>query len=116
MRTVELVDGDGRVVCARCAVADTAWTRLRGLLGRDGLEPDEGLLIRPTWSIHMFFMRFPIDAVFLAGDGEVLRVVEALAPWKAAVKRGAKAVVELPAGAAARAGIAPGTRLSERPD
>jgi len=116
MRTVELVDGDGRVVCPRCAVADTAWTRLRGLLGRDRFEPDEGLLIRPTWSIHMLFMRFPIDAVFLDGDGRVLRVVERLPPWRAAMKRGAKAVVELPAGAATRRGIRPGTRLSERPD
>jgi uncharacterized membrane protein (UPF0127 family) len=114
VRTVELVAQDGRVVCARCAVADTAWTRLRGLLGRSGLGPDEGLLIRPTWSIHMFFMRFAIDAVFLDGEGEVLRVVEGLAPWKAAMKRGAKAVVELPAGAAARAGIEPGMRLAER--
>ena len=38
---------------------------MRGLLGRDGLEPGDGLLITKTGSIHMFFMRFAIDAVFL---------------------------------------------------
>jgi uncharacterized membrane protein (UPF0127 family) len=112
VRTVELRDESGRVVCARCAVADNPWTRLRGLLGRAGLEPDEGLLIRPTNSIHMFFMRFPIDAVFLDRKLVVLRVVPGLAPWRTAMQRGAKAVLELPAGAAEGAGIRDGTRLT----
>ena len=112
MKVVELRDEAGAVVCARCAIADNPWTRLRGLLGRSGLGPDEGLLIRPTNSIHMFFMRFPIDAVFLDRDLVVLRVVPALAPWRMAMQRGAKAVLELPAGAAARAGIRDGTRLT----
>ena len=56
---------DGTVVCARCVVADSAWTRTKGLLGRASLDEDEGILLRPGGSIHMFFMRFPIDAVFL---------------------------------------------------
>ena len=114
MRTVELLDGGGRVVCARCGVADNPWSRLRGLLGRGGLEPDEGLLIRPAGSIHTLFMRFAIDAVFLDRELEVLRVVPGLAPWRTASRRGARAVLELPSGAAARAGIAEGTRLAVR--
>ncbi|MGZ4355027.1 MAG: DUF192 domain-containing protein [Gaiellaceae bacterium] len=112
MKVVELRDDTGRVVCARCAIADNPWTRLRGLLGRSGLDLDEGLLIRPTNSIHMLFMRFPIDAVFLDRELAVLRVVAGLAPWKLAMQRGAKAVVELPAGAAERAGIRDGMRLT----
>jgi uncharacterized protein len=59
----------------------------------------------------MWFMRFPIDAVFLDREHRVLRVVEHLAPWRMAGCRGAKAVVELPAGEAARVGLAPGDRL-----
>ena len=59
----------------------------------------------------MWFMRFPIDAVFLDREQRVLRVVEHLAPWRMAGCRGAKAVVELPAGEAARVGLAPGDRL-----
>ena len=100
------------VVCERCAVAATPWRRLKGLLGRTGLDADEGLLIRPTSSIHMFFMRFPIDAVFLDRELVVRKVVADLKPWRVAVARGAKSVVELPAGAASRRAIAPGDRLT----
>ena len=57
----------------------------------------------------MFFMRFPIDAVFLDRDLVVMKVVEDLAPWRMAAHRGAKAVLELPAGAAS--GLQPGDRL-----
>lgn len=57
----------------------------------------------------MFFMRFPIDAVFLDRDLVVMKVVEDLAPWRTAGQRGAKAVLELPAGAAS--GLQPGDRL-----
>jgi hypothetical protein len=59
----------------------------------------------------MFFMRFPIDAVFLDRDLVVMKVVEDLAPWRMAAQRGAKAVLELPAGAARIAELQPGDRL-----
>jgi len=63
----------------------------------------------------MWFMRFPIDAVFLDRELRVLRVVENLAPWRVAGCRGAKAVLELPAGEGARVRLAPGDRLALRP-
>jgi len=103
-------ESDGRVVCERCAVASSMLTRMRGLLGRSELPADQGLLIR-TWSIHMFFMRFAIDAVFLDRERRVVRVVEQLRPWKMASCRGAREVVELAAGEVARRGIAVGDRL-----
>ena len=102
---------DGTVVCARCVVADSAWLRTKGLLGRALLPEDEGILLRPGSSIHMFFMRFPIDAVFLDRDLHVLRVVSDLEPWRMAAKRGAKAVLELPAGRCARVGVREGEHL-----
>jgi uncharacterized membrane protein (UPF0127 family) len=111
VREVVLRGEDGRVVCARCAVADRPLARMRGLLGRSGLAPDEGLLLRPTGSVHTAFMRFPIDVVLLDRELRVLRVVPALPPWRAAAARRARAALELPAGAAARARIAPGERL-----
>ena len=101
----------GAVLCERCAVAETPLTRLRGLLGRRGLEPGEGLLIRPAGSVHTLFMRFPIDVVFLAPGGEVLRVVHELDPWRMASRRGARSVIELAAGECARRGVAAGDRL-----
>jgi hypothetical protein len=101
----------GEVVCGRCFVADTAWTRLRGLLGRRHLAEDEGLLIRPAGSVHTFFMRFTIDVVFLDDDGTVVKLVPGLRPWRLAAARRAKRTLELASGAAARASLAPGERL-----
>ncbi len=105
---------DGRVVCPSCVVADTALSRLRGLLGRRELPSGEGLLLRPSPSIHTFFMRFPIDVVFLDRELRVLRVADAVKPWRAAACRGARAVLELTAGEASARGIAVGERLSLR--
>jgi uncharacterized membrane protein (UPF0127 family) len=107
--TVERENGD--VLCGRCLLADTPWTRLRGLLGRRGLGEDEGLLIRPAGSVHTLFMRFPIDVVFLDRDNTVVKVVPALRPWRLAAARRAKRTLELPAGRAARARLASGQRL-----
>jgi uncharacterized membrane protein (UPF0127 family) len=84
---------------------------MRGLLGRAALAAGEGLLIRPASAIHTFFMRFAIDVVFIDRDGVVLRVVPALRPWRLAARRGARSVLELPAGEAAARGIGPGDRL-----
>jgi uncharacterized membrane protein (UPF0127 family) len=106
-----LETGDGRTVCERCARADSPLRRMRGLLGRSSLAPDEGILLRPAGSIHTAFMRFPIDAVFVDADGRVLKIAEALPPWRTAAAKGAKAVVELAAGAAAAARLEPGQRL-----
>lgn len=92
----------GEVVCSRCVLADRPWTRLRGLLGRKGLQAGEGLLLRPVGAIHTMFMRFAIDVVFLDRDYTVLKVVENLRPWRFAGARGAKAVLELPRGGARR--------------
>jgi uncharacterized membrane protein (UPF0127 family) len=102
---------DGMPVWERCSVAETPVTRLRGLLGRTGLAPDEGLLIRPTSAIHTCFVRFPIDAEFLDRDLTVVRIVSDLRPWRVAACRGSKAVLELAAGESRRRGLRPGTRL-----
>jgi uncharacterized membrane protein (UPF0127 family) len=111
MRTVSLKTVEGQVVCEGCLVADSPWARMRGLLGRGGLESGEGLFLKPAPSIHTFFMRFPIDVVFVGRDGEVLKVVPRLKPWRTAAARGAKAVLELGANEADRRGIRAGTRL-----
>lgn len=86
--------------------------RTVGLLGTGGLEPGEGLWIEGAPSIHMFFMRYPIDAVFVDGGGRVTKVVPDLKPWRVVWwARGAKDCLELPAGAAAAAGIQVGDEL-----
>jgi uncharacterized membrane protein (UPF0127 family)/Flp pilus assembly protein protease CpaA len=107
-----VLTADGQEVCGNCSVAETALARMKGLLGRRGLGRDEGLLLRPAGSIHTAFMRFPIDVAFLDGDMRVLKVSHSLAPWRMAAARGAKAVLELPAGECERRGIAPGLVLT----
>jgi uncharacterized protein len=88
----------GRIVCERCAVADTPIARLRGLIGHDRLQPGQGLLIRPAAAIHTCLMRFAIDVLFLDADLRVVRIVPGLKPWRAACARRARAVLELAAG------------------
>jgi uncharacterized membrane protein (UPF0127 family) len=110
MQTAKLLKSDGTVVADRCLLARSPWARMRGLLGRASLEPGEAMLFRPAGSIHMFFMRFTIDAVFCDRDLVVLDVVPSLRPWRMASRRGAKVVIELGEGAAA--GLRPGDRLA----
>jgi uncharacterized protein len=112
VKSIELKTADDRVICERCLVAGSPLKRMRGLLGRRGLESGEGLLLRPAASVHTFFMRFPIDVVFLSRDGKVLKVARRLPPWRTAAAKGAKAVVELPAGEAGRRGIRVGTAVA----
>jgi uncharacterized membrane protein (UPF0127 family) len=109
MQTAPLLTNDGTVVCARCHLATSPLARMRGLLGRDNLATDEGMLFRPAGSIHMFFMRFAIDAIFCDRDLQVIDVERDLRPWRTASRRGAKVVVEVAAGAAA--GVQSGDRL-----
>ena len=85
--------------------------RMRGLLGRRELPEGEGILLRHAGSIHTFFMRFPIDAVFLDRDDTVVGVAADVPPWRAAGRKGAKSVLELPAGEAERRGVEVGQRL-----
>src|SRR5207249_10618241 len=111
VKEVALRREDGNIVCERCLLAETALTRMRGLLGRRELEEGEGILLRPASSVHMAFMRFPIDAVFLDRDLRVVKVAAELRPWRAAGSRGARAVLEIPAGEADRRGVRVGDRL-----
>lgn len=111
MREVTLKRENGDVVCDRCVVAASPFSRMKGLLGRSELRPGEGLLLRPASAIHTFFMRFPIDAVFLDRDWRVVGIAGDVAPWRTAGREGAKAVLELPAGESARRGLRPGDLL-----
>ena len=112
MRVTRIVSGAGDVLVERCFVADKPWSRMRGLLGRSTLPSGEGLLLKPAGSVHTFFMRFPIDAVFLDRRLVVVGIADGVEPWRAASRRGAKAVLELPAGESSRRGLEIGDQLS----
>jgi len=102
---------DGTVACERCVIADSMLARMRGLLGRQSLAPEEGILLRPASSVHTWFMRFTIDVVFLDRNLIVLRVAPRLRPWRAAWRWRAAAVLELAAGESERRGIRAGDSL-----
>jgi len=85
---------------------------MRGLLGRKYLRHGEGMVLRPGWSIHTAFMRFPIDAVFLDADQVVIRIEHEIGPWRTVSCRGAREVVELPAGECRRRGLEMGDRVA----
>jgi uncharacterized protein len=110
-RVFSIRDEEGAVVCKRCLVADRPWSRMRGLLGRKEFVSDDGLLITPCSSIHTWFMRFPIDIVYLESDLTVVGVRENVKPWRMTGWRGSRAVLELPAGSCERKGVRPGDRL-----
>lgn len=100
----------------RCDVADNFFTRAFGLIPRARLAEGEGLLITRTSSITMWFMRFAIDAVFIDARGRVVRVAADLPPWRfAAMARGARDVLELPAGTGARTATQAGDELVFEP-
>ena len=94
--------GTGRVVVERLYVAKTWWSRFCGLQFRRELPQGYGLLLSPCSSIHMFWMRFPIDLIFLSGDGVVVEVRRDVRPWTVAVAKEPKAhaALEVPVGSA----------------
>jgi uncharacterized membrane protein (UPF0127 family) len=76
-------------------------TRNKGLLGRSSLAPGTALVLAPCNSIHTFFMKFPIDLLFVARDGRVLKLRERVPAWRLALSPRAFAVIELAAGTVA---------------
>jgi uncharacterized membrane protein (UPF0127 family) len=105
-----LETADGTVIAERCTVADGFWPRFRGLMGRTSLSEGEALCLQDCNSIHMFFMRFPIDVAFVDRDGRVLHLCHAIRPWRISrMVFGAKAALELPAGTLGRLDIRRGS-------
>jgi uncharacterized membrane protein (UPF0127 family) len=103
--------GTPHTLSAQIETAFDSASRRRGLLGRDGLAPGAALIIAPCPSIHTFFMRFPIDVIFVAGDGRVVKVSSNIPAWRIAIGAGAFAVIEMAAGSAAASSIRRGDHL-----
>ena len=83
--------------------------RFVGLMGRRQLKIGDGLILSPCNSIHTFFMRMPIDALFLDDEGVLVKAYQRLAPWRATgLHRAARSVVELPAGLTSSSGTQEG--------
>ncbi len=102
----------GTLVAANVRVADGVWSRFWGLMGKRSLPVGDALLITPCSSVHTFFMRFDMDAIFLDRNNVVVKVVPAMKPFRAALGgKGAHSVLEMAAGGAASANVEVGDNL-----
>ena len=111
MTTRGLNQTRGNVVCERTEVAGNPFTRMRGLLGRAGLDQGSGMLFRGESSIHSAFMRFEFDAIFTDRELRVVKLAERIKPWRALGAKGAGNILELAGGEISRLGVAVGDQL-----
>ena len=93
-------------------IADSSETRRVGLLKHERLEPGEGLWITPCESVHTFFMKFPIDLVYLDKKRKVRKVRHRVPPWRLSMCLTAHSILELPAGTAEQTGTLKGDVLT----
>ena len=104
------------LLAEKCTHARTFFSRLLGLQFKKDLPSGYGLLITPCKSIHTFFMRFPIDAVFIDENNTVLRVLEGIKPWSVSkVVWNSRSVLELPGGVVSATGTSVGDKLEFSP-
>ena len=97
----------------RIEVAETGLRRMWGLLGRRSLAAGQGLWIKPSSGVHTVGMQFPIDVIGLDKEGRIMRLWNALAPFRVtSVSLRMRSVLELPAGSIAAAGLCVGDRIT----
>ena len=111
----ELVHAErGAVLASRVEPAFDSKARKKGLLGRDSVPDDYAMIIAPCGSVHTFFMRFPIDVVFVSKDGTVVKTCRAVKPWRIAGALRAYATIEAAAGFIDRTETVPGDVVAVR--
>ncbi|MGH9845497.1 MAG: DUF192 domain-containing protein [Blastocatellia bacterium] len=93
-------------------LANTFFKRLRGLMFRRRLPPDEALWLRPCNGVHTFWMLFAIDVIFLDRELRIVKLVENMRPFRVTRPHlAARSVIEVPAHTISRAGLKAGDQL-----
>ena len=101
-----------QVLADNALLARSYWERLIGLMGKKTLAQGEGLIIDPCSSVHMFWMRFAIDVIYVNKEHVVVGIDHDLRPWRIGhFYRKVRYVVELPAGKAHETGTLVGDIL-----
>jgi uncharacterized membrane protein (UPF0127 family) len=77
-----LLTANGETICHKMIMATTHFSRMKGLMFSDSLPDCDGFLIKPCNSIHTFFMRYPLDILFLDKEFRIVKALYNLAPWK----------------------------------
>lgn len=100
------------ILADNLSIADTFFKRFMGLMFKKELPYGKGLHIIPCNSIHMCFMNFPLDIIFLSKDMEILNVIEGISPWKVSkIVPKAHSVLELPVGTISKSSSAIGDKI-----
>lgn len=99
------------IIGDKIELADTFFARLKGLLGRTGLEEGEGIILTPCSAIHCLGMKFPIDVVFMDKDKKVIWIRENMEPGSIEIKKSCVYVLEVGAGVIARKRVQIGHQL-----
>lgn len=87
------------VVAENVFLADSLFRRIKGLLGRTTFDKGQALIIKPCNSIHTFFMRFPIDVLFVDKNNKIIQAIPGVRPFKLTkIYFQANSVIELPPG------------------
>ncbi|MDD4568717.1 MAG: DUF192 domain-containing protein [Tepidanaerobacteraceae bacterium] len=110
---MKVINADNNtIITEHLKVAANFWSRLKGLMKTDSLPEGSALLLEPCSSIHTFFMRYPIDAVFLDGENRVLYILHSIVPFRLSpLIKNAQKVLELPAGYCRRTDTEVGNKL-----
>ena len=103
------------ILASQAEVANQAASRNKGLLGRTALNPGEGLWIVPCESVHTFFMKFPIDLVYIDRNKKVKKIRSHVRPWRLSACLSAHSIIELPAGVIQNTQTGPGDQLEFAP-
>ncbi len=110
-RLVRLNGAQQELLLPVLEVTESAWERMKGLLGTQPLTAEQGLWIEPCNSVHTFFMGYPLDVVYVDRQRRVCHRVEALKPWRCSAAFKAAAVIEMQVGQIQRNNIQVGDQL-----
>ncbi len=99
-------------ISTEISIGDTFISSFLGLMGEKEITPGKGLIIAPCNSIHTFFMRMPLDIIFIDKNNIALNVIENLQPWRISpIILNARSVIEVPSGTVKKTGTTQGDRL-----
>lgn len=97
MKNVEVLNEKNKILFNNATITTNFFDRFIGLMGKRYIEDNEAFCIKPCNSIHMFFMRFSIDVIFLDSSNKVIEYIENLKPWQVSkIVKSSKMVIEMP--------------------
>lgn len=111
-----IIKDTNKIIFSQAVIAKTFIQRLIGLIGRSSLPDNEALVFYDANSIHMFFMRIPLDLIYLDKNLKITKLVRNIKPWSMSVCLKAKVTIEVTSNAIERNSLKLGQTLIIRHD